>query len=98
MCGIVNEDSGLKISLKPTEVPKDPVAMSTNNAELSVRGHRPDDCHSGPLPPGARRRQTVTLGGLCSLCMPSFIQGWPQNYIASLWTQYSYWFQLVIQQ
>ena len=22
--------------------------------------------------------------------MPGFIQGWPQNYIASLWTQYSF--------
>ena len=45
---IVNEDSGMKMSLKPAEVPKDPVAMSTNTTELPVRGHRPDGCHSGP--------------------------------------------------
>ena len=87
---IVNEDSGMKISLKPAEVPKDPVAMSTNTAELPFRRHRPDGCHSGPLLPGAVRRQTLTLGGLCSFRMPSFIQGRPQNDIASLWTQYSY--------
>ena len=66
--------------------------MSTNTAELPVRGHRPDGCHSGHLPPGARRRQTVTLGGLYSFRMPSFIEGWPKNYIASLWTQYSFSF------
>ena len=29
--------------------PKDPVVMSTNTAELPVRGHRPDGCHKGPL-------------------------------------------------
>ena len=52
--------------------------MPTNTAELPVRGHRPDGC--GPL-----RRQTVTLGGLYSFRLPSFIQGCPQNYIASSW-------------
>ena len=87
---IVDEDSGMEISLKTTELPKDPIAMSTNTAELPVRGHRPDGCHSGPLLPGAGRRQTLTLGGLHSFRMPSFIQGWPQNYIASIWTQYSF--------
>ena len=86
---IVNEHSGMKSSLKPREVPKDPFAMSTNTAELPIRGHRPDGCHSGRLPAGARRRKRVTLGGLDSFRMPSFIQGWPHNYIASLWTQYS---------
>ena len=38
----------------------------------------------------ARRRPTVTLGVLHSYRMPGFIQGWPQNYIASLWTQYRF--------
>ena len=32
----------------------------------------------------------LTLGGLHSFRVPSFIQGLPQNYIASPWTQYSY--------
>jgi len=55
--------------------------MSTNTAELPVRGHRLDGC--GPLLPGAQRRLTVTLGGLYSFRIPSFIQGCPHNYIAS---------------
>ena len=38
----------------------------------------------------ARRRPTVTLGVLHSYRMPGFIQGWPQHYIASLWTQYRF--------
>ena len=32
------------------------------------------------------RRQTLTLGGLHSFRVPSFIQGWPQHYVASPWT------------
>ena len=43
------------------------------------------------LLPGAGRRETLTLDGLHSFRVPSFIQGWPQNYIASPWTQYSFW-------
>ena len=65
-----------------------PVAMSTNTAELPVRNHRPDGC--GPLLPGTQRRQTVTLGGLYSFRVTSFIQGCPQNYIAAPSTQYSF--------
>ena len=49
---MVNEDSGMKISLKPTEVPTNPVAKSTNTAELPDRGHRPGGCHSALSCPG----------------------------------------------
>ena len=49
---IVNDDSGVKISLKPTEVPTNPVAKSTNTAELPVRGHRLGGCHSALPYPG----------------------------------------------
>ena len=43
-----------------------------------------------PLLPGAVRRQIVDLTWHPFFRVPSFIQGWPQNYIASPWTQYSF--------
>ena len=55
--------------------------MSTNTAELPVRGTGQMAVTTSAVQAG--RRQTLTLGGLYSFRMPSYIQGWPQNYIAS---------------
>ena len=88
-CIVNNEDSGMKNLAKSHRGTKIPCSNVNEYPKQPVRGHRPDGCHNGSLPPGARRRPTVTLGGLYSFRMPSFIQGL-KNYIASPWTQYSF--------
>ena len=82
---IVNEDSGMRNFVKTNRGTQKTMLHCQRiqrNCPLEVTGQMAS--------PRARRRPTVTLGVLYSYRMPGFIQGWPQNYIASLWTQYSF--------
>ena len=84
---IVNEDSGMRNFVKTNRATQKALLhfqRIQRNCPLEVTGQM-----ASPRA-RARRRPTVTLGVLYSYRMPGFIQGWPQNYIASLWTQYSF--------
>ena len=71
-----NREGGREISLKPTEVPTNPVAKSTNTAELPVRGHRPGGCHSALSCPGlGDGKRCPYVASIRFVCIASFRAG-----------------------
>ena len=88
---IVNEDSGMRNFVKTNRGTQNTLLNCQRiqrNCSFEVTGQMA--APRARAQARARRRPTVTLGVLHSYCMPGFIQGWPQNYIASLWTQYRF--------
>ena len=82
---IVNEDSGMRNFVKTNRCTQNTLLHCQRierNCSFKFTGQM--------AAPRARRRLTVTLVVLYSYRMPGFIQGWPDNYIASLWTQYRF--------
>ena len=88
---IVNEDSGMRNFVKTNRGTQNTLLHCQRiqrNCSFEVTGQMA--APRARAQARARRRPTVTLGVLHSYRMPGFIQGWPQNYIASLWTQYRF--------
>ena len=94
---IVNEDSGMRNFVKTNKGTQNTLLHCQRiqrNCSFEVTGQMAAPRARAQAQARARRRPTVTLGVLNSYHLPGFIhgwlEGWPQHYIASLWTQYRY--------